>query len=128
MPFRGNRQHTKTLYSHNLLDLRDDYGLIARVRSSATYRLCITLFAALFLLVQGYGVAHAAGYGDAPHDHDEVTCVINVVASDHDCVLPPQLTADPLPILGLCAPLTPYIRAAVQIPPGRVPPPRGPPN
>lgn len=98
------------------------------MKSTATYRYGIALFAALFLIVQSFSFAHANSYGDAPHDHDGVECSLAVLAADQDVILPAPLAIEPLPRRETETPPTPRTEIFYKIPQGRTPPPRGPPT
>ncbi len=95
-----------------------------------TYRFAAVIITALFLLLQGANLSHAASHGQAPHEHDGVLCVLSL-QNEIEAVIPaPQITFV-LPAL-TDAPRTEfetdYISAPVKHYRGREPPPRGPPS
>ena len=79
-------------------------------------------------MAQGLAGAHAAAFGDAPHEHDGAPCVLALgsQADEDDAALPPV----PCPLEGRVTPaeatafaLTAAIRPTVTAhPPGRAPP------
>ena len=85
------------------------------------------LFIALFLWVQGASLYDAAAHGDAPHEHYGVSCDLAHVVAPQVAPLPvtPVLPAPPRAFALTETPtldFRPWSR-----PPGRAPPPRGPP-
>lgn len=88
----------------------------------------LTVLMGLFLSLQFAGSVHAAEFGDAPHDHDEVMCVIGVVAEAADIALPPAAVS-----IGITQSVfttdyaDPVISVALTRPAARAPPPRAPP-
>lgn len=93
------------------------------------YRFGIMLLAALFFAVQSASIAHAASYGDAPHEHDSQICIIGVTADKDDVVVIPDLPQEPnVLITTTVADYTarPYMAPNAQNA-VRAPPPRGPP-
>jgi len=92
-----------------------------------SYHVLVSLLAALFLLVQAGTWAHAAQYGDAPHEHDGVMCVVDAVTSEAACVLPIPPQSEPVANDQALPVFEPYVSVAYLTPPGRGPPPRSPP-
>jgi len=95
-----------------------------------TYRYAAIVITALFLLLQGVSLSHAASHGQGPHDHDGVICVLNL-HGEADAIIPaPQVSyVQPARIDApdfefdiefTSAPIREYR--------GREPPPRGPPS
>jgi hypothetical protein len=77
--------------------------------------------------LQTLSLAHAASYGEEPHEHNGVACDIVVVSSDEAGILPVPLTFDlPVQTTLHIAP-QPFTSAAYLAPQGRAPPPRAPP-
>lgn len=94
------------------------------------YRYTALCIAALFLLMQSVSIAHASAYGDAPHDHDGVSCAVSLIAESEAEAQPP---APQLPQPALTsAPQPSYITlfSSVKLSQNRSrdPPPRGPPS
>jgi len=60
-----------------------------RQHRSWAFALLVTVF---FLWAQAGGIAHAANYGSAPHNHDSAICVFSVAANDEldDLAMPPN--------------------------------------
>ena len=87
------------------------------------------VFAWLLIAAQGMAFAHTASFGDAPHDHDGITCDVAVLEDQGDIALPPPPLPNP-PVLALAD--TPrvfaFVSAPVTQPPARAPPPRAPPH
>jgi len=85
-------------------------------------------FIALFFALQSYSVAHASSYGDAPHEHDGISCAVTVLADDHLVVLPTPPVFEII-IADKVETFYPDLVSAAYITPhGRAPPPRGPPS
>lgn len=92
-----------------------------------SYRWLIGAFAALFIFLQSYSVAHAASYGDAPHDHDGIACAVTVLGDDESVILPVPPVFDTLTVEATET-IYPEFSSTVYIrPQTRAPPPRGPP-
>jgi len=95
-----------------------------------TYRCAAIFITALFLLLQGANLSHAASHGQGPHEHDGIICVLSL-QDEADLVMPaPQVT-----VLGPAEDNTArveYETAFMSAPAkhyrGREPPPRGPPS
>ena len=87
------------------------------------------VFAWLLIAAQGMAFAHTASFGDAPHDHDGITCDVAVLEDQGDIALPPSPLPTP-PVLAFAD--TPrvfaFVSAPVMQPPARAPPPRAPPH
>lgn len=93
-----------------------------------TYRAALAILIGLFASLQVYTVAHAVSYGEAPHDHDGVACVLTIVAADEQIILPDQVDTPPL-VMAVDAPETNIFTSTPRLlPQGRAPPPRGPPT
>ena len=86
-----------------------------------------SLFAALFLLLQGAAFAHAAEFG-VEHTHDGVVCDMGVLAED-ETEVEPTLPVPAVPEPAPAAPFAPAPCVSPDVPaqPARAPPPRGPP-
>lgn len=82
----------------------------------------------LFASLQVVTTAHAASYGDSPHEHDGVACVITVVTADDHIVLPALQHAPAVIVVSNTPAAAPFISARYLAPQGRAPPPRGPPT
>lgn len=98
------------------------------MRNIITYRAFIALLIGLFASLQVFTTAHATSYGDAPHEHDGVSCIVSIVTADSHIVLTPVLHAPKLVILTETPTVTPFTSASYLAPQGRAPPPRGPPT
>ena len=88
----------------------------------------VAAFAALFLLLQGASLAHAAQYG-SEHSHDGVVCEAVPLAEEAEALAPPparHTLPEPAPA-PLLAPV-PYAEPALANAPARAPPSRGPPT
>ena len=55
------------------------------------------LLAVLFVLLQGFSVAHATHYSDGEHDHDGVLCVLSVLQDRNDDFISPAPSDFPKP-------------------------------
>ncbi|MBB4658265.1 hypothetical protein [Parvularcula dongshanensis] len=81
----------------------------------------------LVALIQGGAAAHAAAFGDGPHDHDGIPCSLQIHGDQTVGLLPPPDA--PLLILPLPEPVakaeasrTLLVPASTVTPPGRAPP------
>ena len=97
------------------------------VTRTLAYRFVAGLACALFVLLQGASMAHAAQFG-SDHSHDGVVCEAVIVAEEEAEVLPPLPAAAVLPE----PPVVPATRAVLHSAPvtafaARAPPVRGPP-
>ncbi|MBR9835620.1 MAG: hypothetical protein GYB42_10655 [Alphaproteobacteria bacterium] len=78
--------------------------------------------------VQSLSLAHAAANGEAPHDHDGISCELSAVVSEQTAILP-SAPVVPVALARTTDYATPLPRRLDWAqPPGRAPPPRGPPN
>lgn len=88
----------------------------------------ISLFAVLFVSLQTGALAHAAQYGDIPHDHDGMVCEVETIASEDVAIAPVPVVFEPViinePVIYGAA----YTSAAYVKPQSRAPPPRAPPH
>lgn len=95
-------------------------------------RLSLPIWLAAFLVAalvfaQAASLAHAAEHGDEPHDHAGITCELNALSGQQLALLPkPPLHAFVIVLPEAAGPV-PLIQRAWTRPPGRAPPPRGPP-
>ncbi len=97
---------------------------------SKTYRSVAILVTALFLLLQGANLSHAASYGSDPHEHDGVECVLSqhiktyaAVPAPTESLISPTLVSSPIDIFE-----SKFTDAPTRLYRGREPPPRGPPS
>lgn len=100
------------------------------MKATRTYRYFAVLVTALFLLLQGASLSHAASYGSAPHEHNGVLCVLSLQNEADTAVPAPQISFI-APALTGDSPLvfeTDFISAPKRSYRGREPPPRGPPS
>jgi len=97
------------------------------VKRSFIYRAFAVLILSVFFAAQSYSLAHASVYGDDPHEHDGVACVIGVLVQDDLGVLPVTEPFVRAPIAPPPAPDTVFESRAYTSPQGRAPPPRSPP-
>ena len=94
---------------------------------SLVYRWLIGVFLTLFIALQSSSLSHASTYGDAPHEHDGITCSVTVLADDHEVVLPTVPVFETV-ISDIAETAYPDFTSVLYIrPQGRAPPPRGPP-
>lgn len=93
----------------------------------SAYRSLIALFAVLFVSLQTTAVAHAAQFGDVPHEHDGMVCEIQTISSEQDVIEPLVGETSAFVSVSPIVYETPYVSAPVVTPPGRAPPPRSPP-
>ena len=97
---------------------------------SKTYRYAAILVTALFLLLQGASISHAASYGSDPHEHDGVECVLSL-QNETQAIAPTPIAPAKLPAL-ISSPVivfeTYFINAPTRLYRGREPPPRAPPS
>jgi len=85
------------------------------------------LIIGLFLAFQITATAHASEFGENPHEHDGISCVITTLAETDQGILPvkPEVVAEAAPIeLVWVESFTPI---HIQTNLTRAPPPRGPP-
>lgn len=97
---------------------------------SRTYRSFAVIITALFLLLQGVSLSHAASYGSEPHEHDGVICVVSL-QDEAQAIVPPPVEMPEAPALQsrIDAPYEVYFDSApTRHYRGREPPPRGPPS
>ena len=97
---------------------------------SRTYRSFAVIITALFLLLQGVSLSHAASYGSEPHEHDGVVCVVSV-HNEAQVIVPPPAELPEVPALQsrVETPYEVYFDSApTRLYRGRDPPPRGPPS
>ena len=94
---------------------RAHYGLIA-------------LLIGLFLAFQISASAHAITYGDNPHEHDGVSCVITTLAENDQGILPvkPEIVAERIDVDFVS--YEPFVSTPIRVNHSRAPPPRGPPS
>jgi len=97
--------------------------MITRRRNS----LAKVLFAAFMLWLQAATLAHASAYDGPDHSHNDVVCDLELIAEDDALLIPaiPELIApnfETVREIPAFAPIGLWLR-----PPGRAPPPRGPP-
>lgn len=98
------------------------------MKTPRTYRALLAVIIGLFASLQVYTSAHAVSFGDAPHEHDGVACVLTIVAADDHIILPTKAIT-PKRIVARAAPKTQTFTSARYLAPqGRAPPPRGPPT
>lgn len=94
------------------------------------YRFTAIMLTALFLLLQGASLSHAASYGSDPHEHEGVECVLHQ-QTETQAIVPTPVASPILPAL-LNSPLaafeTDFTDAPARLYRGREPPPRGPPS
>lgn len=95
--------------------------------ASRTYRFLLLLLAGWFLAVQSFSAAHAATYGDSPHQHEGVLCAVNIAS--HDCVAPqPAVVQTDYVAFPVKTTFVETVRPAPLLAPQlRAPPPRAPP-
>lgn len=97
------------------------------MKGIAVIRWLAVTMAALFLLAQGLGYAHAAEHG-ADHDHEGTPCAVVVLGEDQiDIPLPPVIEtviAEEQPAISL---QPTHVLAFEDIASCRAPPPRAPP-
>ena len=90
----------------------------------ALWVLCTVLFLAVQSVTQAHAIEHA---GHDHHEHDGVTCELNLVAAEDVVITPPLPFSSPL---GLGYPTNWVMRTTSERTTafdGRAPPPRGPP-
>ncbi len=87
----------------------------------------MVLMAALFLMVQGFGQAHAASNGGIDHSHDGVACDVALVAAEQTVLTPPPAKPAPFVAVTQLKQTELYSEPAYRSFDGRAPPPRGPP-
>lgn len=93
----------------------------------SAYRFFIAVFAIIFVSVQANAVAHAAQFGDGPHQHDGMVCEVQAISAEQDVIEPLVAVPSVTHFTTSAFYATPYISASYVIPPGRAPPPRSPP-
>lgn len=93
-----------------------------------TYRLCLGMLALLIMSMQTVSIAHAAQFGDAPHEHNGMVCTMDAIAVSHVAIIPAPVVAVYVPVYVAPVYQTSYISAAYITPQGRAPPPRSPPT
>ena len=94
------------------------------------YRYVAIVVTALFLMLQGTSLSHAASHGSGPHDHDGELCVLSL-QNETQAIVPAPTAAPELPALQsstVVAFETNFIDAPTRLYRGREPPPRGPPS
>ena len=94
------------------------------------YRYVAIVVTALFLLLQGTSLSHAASYGSGPHEHDGELCVVSV-QNETQAIVPAPTAAPELPALQSSPTVifeVDFIHAPTRLYRGREPPPRGPPS
>jgi|GEM_PF-2595870 len=62
-------------------------GLLRRLNSHNRLPAIFAVVAGLFIVSQTITATHNAAYGDEPHDHNGVACVVSLSAKDADNVL-----------------------------------------
>ena len=88
----------------------------------------VGIFAWLLVAAQGVAFAHTASFGDAPHEHDGVTCDVAVLEDQGDIALPPPPLPNATVVDFTDAPRAfAFVSARLPQPPARAPPPRAPP-
>jgi hypothetical protein len=82
----------------------------------------------LFLAFQISASAHGATYGDSPHEHDGISCVITALAEHDQGVLPvkPEIVATRISVDFVWD--EPFVSILFPTNQTRAPPPRGPPS
>lgn len=86
------------------------------------------ILAAMLVMMQATSLAHAAEHGDEPHEHAGIVCTLDALAAQNCAVLPSPPALAPLPDFSAeAAQPVPLLQRAWSRPPGRAPPPRGPP-
>lgn len=93
----------------------------------SAYHSLIALFAILFVSLQTTAVAHAAQFGDIPHEHDGMVCEIQTISSEQDAIEPLVAVASDFIVVIEVVFEAAYVSASYVTPPGRAPPPRSPP-
>ena len=86
------------------------------------------LLLGLLMWVQVTSSSHATLFGDGPHEHDGIQCELALVSS-HQVAIEPDLPK--LPDHWPASEITPdtaFFGPVWTRPPGRAPPPRGPPS
>ena len=86
------------------------------------------LLGALTFIVQAASLAHAASNGDAPHEHDGVTCELGLLVVQDAVIEPPIAVPTRLHLLPVRKIFLVRRTIAWTWPPGRAPPPRSPPT
>ena len=81
----------------------------------------------LLLFAQGAAMAHAAEYGELPHDHDGIACDVTLIGEEQDDLLPPAEGPAPEITVAESAAQPVYPTRAVAPAAARAPPPRAPP-
>lgn len=87
----------------------------------------MVLIAGLFLMTQSFSVAHASTYGDAPHEHDGIACIVTAL-NDEDVA--PLLNTGAFQIEPVLVSGTfdvNFYSTTLSNPQSRGPPPRAPP-
>jgi len=62
------------------------------------YRFTAIMLTALFLLLQGASLSHAASYGSDPHEHEGVECVLHQ-QTETQAIVPTPVASPILPAL-----------------------------
>lgn len=94
------------------------------------YRYAAILMAALFLILQGVSMSHAASYGSDPHEHDGVLCEVSL-HNEANVIVPTPAAVPELPALQSSLIFvfeTNFTDAPTGLYRGREPPPRAPPS
>ncbi len=84
------------------------------------------LIVALLVLAQSIGLAHAAGHGFDPHDHDGIECDFDMRLHEDSAILPPS-PALPSPSVASARQVLGAILPVPVAQPASWPQPRGPP-
>lgn len=87
----------------------------------------VALLIGLFLAFQISASAHTTTFGDAPHEHDGISCVITTLAEIDQDILPvePEVLAEPSPIVLVWHET--FTSTSATTSQTRAPPPRAPP-
>lgn len=64
-------------------------------KRSSLHLSLIGLLSAIYFLTHGVAVAHEAGFGDQPHEHEGVACAIAATVASDDALLPPPQNLKP---------------------------------
>ena len=88
----------------------------------------IALLIGLFLAFQISASAHATTYGDNPHEHEGVSCVITTLAESDQGILPvePEIVAERIRVVFVWQ--EKFVSTPIIVNQSRAPPPRGPPS
>jgi len=87
----------------------------------------LVLTAGLFFIAQSFSTAHASVHGEGPHDHDGVSCAVQILNEDQNVLTPQALTSPFDQNIYIEQPETAYVSYPLPHPQSRAPPPRAPP-